>query len=113
VRNISFHLTIQQFKAHTKDVTRRLNWINLKPGDVLQAVEKAQGLKKGEKIKKLNQILIVNVRKEPLNAITPHEVIREGFQSMSTDDFISMFCKTHKGCTPQTIVTRIEFKHYR
>jgi hypothetical protein len=23
--------------------------------------------------------------------------------------FVAMFCATHKGCTPETIVTRIEF----
>jgi hypothetical protein len=113
MRNISFHLTIPQFKAHTKDVTRRLGWLNLKPGQILQAVEKAQGLKKGEKIKKLNQILILKVSREPLSAITEHEIIREGFPNMTFADFIDMFCSTHKGCTRDTIVTRIEFKHYK
>jgi hypothetical protein len=113
MRNISFNLTISQFKAHTKDVTRRLGWQNLKPGDLLQAVEKAQGLKKGEKIKKLNIIMAMKVSREPLNAITQHEVIREGFPNITPAQFIEMFCKTHKGCTPETVITRIEFKHYK
>jgi hypothetical protein len=111
MRNISFFLTTPQFRAHTKDVTRRLGWLNLKDGDVLMAVEKAQGLKKGEKIKELGRIIVIKPRREPLNAITQHEVIREGFPEMSVDAFIDFFCKSHKGCTPETIITRIEFKH--
>ncbi len=26
-------------------------------------------------------------------------------------EFVEMFCKTHKGCTPETEVTRIEFEY--
>lgn len=25
--------------------------------------------------------------------------------------FVAMFCATHKGCTPETVVTRIEFDY--
>lgn len=85
-------------------------WANVKDGDILMAVEKAQGLKKGEKIKKMGPIQI-KTRREPLNAITQHEVIREGFPDMTVDEFIIFFCKTHKRCTPETIIIRIEFKH--
>lgn len=111
MRNISFFLTTPQFKAHAKDITRRLGWSNLKDGDVLMAVEKAQGLKKGEKINKLGPIQAIKPRREPLNAITQHEVIREGFPEMTPAGFIVMFCKSHKGCTPETIITRIEYKY--
>ena len=45
---ISFSLTTPQFRDGTKDVTRRLGWTFLKPGDRLCAVVKAMGLKKGE-----------------------------------------------------------------
>jgi hypothetical protein len=113
MQNISFCLTVKQFKDHSKDVTRRLGWAHLKAGDILQAVEKCQGLKKGEKIKKLNEILIVKVTREKLNEITEHEVIREGFPELTAAEFIKMFCSTHKSCTPETIITRIEFKHYK
>jgi len=51
-RNMSFMLTTAQYCARTKDVTRRLGWANLKPGDMFNGVEKAMGLKKGEKINK-------------------------------------------------------------
>jgi hypothetical protein len=122
MRNMSFHLTTPQFKAHTKDVTRRCGWLFLLEMDLciekylVQAVEKCQGIKKGELVK-LNVIWLLNARAEPLHVITKHEVIREGFPNMSVDEFISFFCKTHntkkKPCTPETIITRIEFKHYK
>jgi hypothetical protein len=106
--NISFHLTTPQFKARTKFVTRRLGWEKLVAGKILQAVEKGQGLKKGEKVKTLGNIIVLNVRREPLNAITKEDVILEGFPDMTTDEFIEFFCRANK-CEPDTEVTRIEF----
>ena len=111
MRNISFFLTTKQFKDHTKDVTRRNGWLFLKPGDILMAVEKAQGLNKGEKIKQLGKILIEKVSREPLVDITQHECVREGFPNMLPERFIEMFIDSHKGVTADTIITRIEFKH--
>jgi len=35
MRNMSFSLTTQQCREMTKDVTRRLGWAILKPGDPL------------------------------------------------------------------------------
>ncbi len=49
---MSFRLTAEQMRARTKTVTRRLGWSSLKPGDIVQPVEKAQGLRKGEKVVK-------------------------------------------------------------
>ncbi|MCK9592988.1 MAG: hypothetical protein M0Q91_13370 [Methanoregula sp.] len=69
MKNMSFFLTTQQFIDGTKDVTRRLGWAFLKPGDHFMAVEKAQGLKKGEKIRKLGQCVCVWNQPEPLNFI--------------------------------------------
>ena len=43
-------LTQDQVRRRFKRVTRRLGWRNLKVGDVLCGVEKAMGLKAGEKI---------------------------------------------------------------
>jgi hypothetical protein len=39
-RNISFFLTKRQFLDRSKDVTRRLGWNWVKPGDVLCGIEK-------------------------------------------------------------------------
>jgi hypothetical protein len=110
-RNMSFMLTAQQVLAGTKDVTRRHGWWNLKPGDPLNAVEKGMGLKRGQKIVKLRRIEVVSIRHERLDAITPADVCREGFPEMTPLQFIEMFCKTHQGCTPATIINRIEFKY--
>lgn len=111
MRNISFAITTTQFINRTKTVTRRMGWKNLQPGQKLCGVKKGMGLKKGEKIERLGIIEIVSISVEPLSAITKEDVIKEGFSSMSRLDFITMFCKTHKGCTPETIITRIEYKY--
>lgn len=116
MRNISFSLTTPQMHADTKDVTRRLGWWNLQPGQQLRACEKCMGLKKGEKIKVICIIEIVSVRREPLRRMFDEpaygidECEREGFPDMNAAQFIDMFCKSHKGCTPDTEVNRIEFK---
>jgi hypothetical protein len=109
-RNMSFALTKEQFLNRTKTVTRRFGWWTLKPGDVVNAVEKAMGLKKGEKIKHLGQIRIVSVRKERLNKITQEDVVREGFPGMSPDHFVEFFRQTHHNCDGSWEVNRIEFE---
>jgi hypothetical protein len=108
-RGVSFFHTQPQIKAQTKTVTRRLGWKFLKPGDILSACEKCQGLGKGEKIKKICRIKVVGVRREPLSAITAEDVALEGFPAMSPVQFIEFFCGA-MGCTPKTIVTRIDFE---
>jgi hypothetical protein len=114
MRNISFRLTTRQIKEHTKTVTRRLGWKNLKPGTLLQAVEKCQGLKKGEKIKKLAVIRVLDVSSELLCQITfePGAPAKEGFPKLTASGFIAMFCREMK-CTPDTEVTRIEFEYIK
>lgn len=110
MRNMSFSLTKAQMYQQRKSVTRRLGWSFLRPGDVVMAVEKARGLKKGEHIKKIYPIEILSVRAEPLAAITRGDLILEGFPEMTIPEFIKMFCATHKGCKTETLVTRIEFR---
>ena len=115
MRNISFSLTTPQFMAGTKDVTRRIGWAGVQPGTILMAVEKAQGLKKGETVKKLGKIQVVSVARERLRRIVDdpeygkREVIREGFPQMTTKGFVEFFSDANK-CDPHdAIVTRIEF----
>ncbi len=129
MRNISFSITLQAFHDGTKDVTRRLGWKNLKPGDHLMAVEKAQGLKKGEHVVKIGEIVVVSSVWEQLNCIEysnyrdddtktyglnkatyqiRKETVREGFPAATPESFVKMFCKFN-GCTPDTIVNRIVF----
>lgn len=113
MRNMSFMLTKEQMYAGTKSVTRRIGWWFLKPGDVVMAVEKGMGLKKGEKVKKIYPIEVVSVRREPLISITADEVVREGFPDLTIWGFMTMFMKSHKGCEPDTVVNRIEFRRFQ
>lgn len=109
-RQISFALTTPQFKNGTKTVTRRMGWLFLKPGDILMAVEKSQGLGKGGKVKTLGLIRVLEVTRERLNAIDMGECRKEGFPEMMPIDFVLFFCRTHRGCEPYSIVTRIAFE---
>lgn len=108
-RGMSFWMTKQQIRDEIKDVTRRLGWKFLTPGDIVNAMEKCQGLKKGEKQVLIYQIRIISIRFEALNEITKEECVREGFPDMTPGEFVEMFCKAN-GCSPCAPVNRIEFK---
>lgn len=108
-RLMSFALTTRQMKAETKTVTRRKGWANLKPGELFWAVEKAMGLKPGEKVKRLKLCRCLSNRPEPLDAITRADVAREGFPELSPGDFVAMFRVHMVGPTGQ-VVNRIEFE---
>lgn len=110
-RNMSFILTKNQIRNRTKTVTRRLGWWFLEEGDILNAVEQCQGLKKGETVKRLCQIEVVSTLSEKLYEIDKHDCIAEGFPEMSPDEFIEMFCESHKKCRPETPVNRIKFEY--
>lgn len=110
MRNISFSMTTQAFIDRRKTVTRRLGWANLKVGEILQAVEKAQGLKKGEHVVKLGAICVISTRIESLWLINQDDVVKEGFQNMSRQDFLDMFCK-HNKVDQTALVNRIEFEY--
>lgn len=113
---MSFALTTQQMHDRTKHVTRRLRWKDLKPMTYLLAVEKSQGLKKGEKVKPIHPIRTINVRREELRRLTDDpvygaaEVRAEGFPDMTPAQFVEMFCR-HNKCTPDDTVTRIVIVH--
>jgi hypothetical protein len=109
-RNISFSMTEPQFLDGSKDVTRRMGWLRLQPGDLLNACRKCMGLKPGEKIVRLGTVIVLSARRERLDAITPDDVRREGFPNMTPAEFVAFFCKGHAGCKPDSIVTRIEFR---
>lgn len=106
--NMSFMLTTEQVRKGTKDITRRLGWWKIKPGQILNACVKCQGLKKGEKVEVIRQIKVVSARPEPLINITCDDLRREGFPDWTCAEFINMFCK-HNKCTPETPVNRVEF----
>lgn len=121
MRNMSFMLTPDQILNRTKTVTRRLGWATLKPGTLVRAVRKGQGLKKGEKVEQLAVIRIVSVRRERLSYLLEDahygvtEVDLEGFREHPTikgrpHPFVDFFVATHK-CDVEDTVTRIEFEY--
>jgi hypothetical protein len=135
MRMMSFSMTTEAVRNRTKTVTRRLGWWGLKPGTVLQAVEKAQGLKKGEHVKPICVIRVVSVRRERIcdfGGVRPliggmqdtvgwerwgewedesdRECAREGFPKLGPDGFIEMFCEAN-GCESDTFVNRIQFEY--
>jgi hypothetical protein len=73
-------------------------------------VEKAMGLKKGEKIKKIGMIRVVSAKAERLREITPEDVVREGFPGWTTGQFIEMLSKYY-GASSYSVVNRIEFEY--
>lgn len=114
MRNMSFSMTKDQFRARTKRVTRRLGWWDLKVGDRVMGVEKGMGLKKGEKVVQLGPIVIVSVTREALSQIIDYwgrdDCKLEGFPDMSPREFVKMFCAAN-GCKADTEINRIEFDY--
>lgn len=123
MRNMSFALTQQQVLQQTKEVTRRMGWLMLRPGHLIQPVLKGMGLKPGEAVVKLGPpIRVVSVRREPLRQLLDFpgsygfdECRLEGFGSHPTlqwpSEFVAFFCGSHRGCTPETTITRIAFEY--
>jgi hypothetical protein len=113
--NISVALTEEQVLHQDKDVTRRVGWLKVKVGDILQPIRKGQGLKKGEHATKVGcPVRVVSVRREPLRRLLDDqaygfaEVVREGFPALTPQQFITFFLAGHK-CTLDEDITRIEF----
>ena len=125
MRNMSFALTTRQILDRSKTVTRRHGWQFLKPGDLIQAIEKGQGLKKGEKVRRLAVLRVLNVRQEPLARLVEDfnygrdEVAREGFATHpmvegSPDCFVDFYRNAQPAKTRPELhdcVTRIEFEY--
>lgn len=111
-RLMSVSLTESAVVVRKKTVTRRMGWLMLKPGDRLTLCRKVMGRKRGEPLVRIVDVEVVSVRREPLNEITRSDVDREGFPGWTTPEgFIRFFCETHKGCQPDSVVTRIEWRY--
>lgn len=102
-RLMSFAKTVDVFDR--KDVTRRDGWLFLRPGEVVQCVDRSPRLGNGYRVLGLRRV--VSVRRERLGAITPAEVEREGFLQLSPSGFVELYCAP-KPPDPDRMVTRIE-----
>ncbi|HZR50147.1 MAG TPA: hypothetical protein VFB06_11565 [Streptosporangiaceae bacterium] len=110
-RLMSVSLTEPQVRARSKTVTRRMGWLMLKSGDKLTLCRKVMGRKPGEPLERIVDVEVVSVRREPLWDITEDDVTAEGFEDMTPAEFTEFFCGSHKGCRPDTEVTRIEWRY--
>lgn len=109
-RLMSVSLTEQAVVERRKTVTRRLGWKFLKPGDQLTLCRKVMGRRKGEPLVRIAEVEVVSVRRVELDSIGPTDVRREGFEHGTPEQFVAFFCD-HMKCTPDTWVTRIEWRY--
>jgi hypothetical protein len=113
---MSFSMTTEAMRRREKTVTRRLGWWDLRPGTILQAVEKAQGLRKGERVKPICLVRVVRVEVQELYKVEDlghAEMVREGFPDLTPWQFIVMFAKANNlgESAGFAAVNRIEFEY--
>jgi hypothetical protein len=114
MQHIAVSLTQEQVRRREKHVTRRHNWHRLRPGTLLQPIEKGQGLKKGERVQPVGgPVRVVKVRRERLSALLEEpygsrEAALEGFPEMAGRAFLEFWCREMKA-KPSNVVTRIEW----
>jgi hypothetical protein len=117
-RLMSVSLTEQAVRERRKTVTRRLGWRFAKPGDRVTLCRKVMGRKPGEPLVRIAEVELVDVRREPLSAITDMDVEREGGEHLPLEDagrtraeaFASWFAWT-MGISVDDEVTRIEWRY--
>ncbi len=85
---MSVSMTLDAVRSRTKIVTRRHvdTWKTLQAGDQLTLIEKGMGLPKGAKQVVVAKVEVVDVRVEPILAVTQSEIQREGFDSNAWGD---------------------------
>jgi hypothetical protein len=100
------------FQTENDMVTRRLGWWNVKPGEVVMAIEKGMGLKKGEKQVEIGPFRVKAAKPERLSQFASHgpeECAREGFPEMKPREFVAMLCRHHR-ITRRKKINRIEIE---
>ncbi|WP_233434689.1 hypothetical protein [Nocardia yamanashiensis] len=114
-RLMAVSLTEDQVRDRSKTVTRRMGWRDLRAGTRLTLCRKVMGRRRAdgyvEPLVRITDVEVVAVRRERLDAITPDEVVAEGFPEMSPPEFVEFFCDSHRGCTPDSTVTRIQWRY--
>lgn len=109
-RLMSVAHTLDAVVDRSKTVTRRDGWLFIRSGDRLQLVDKAMGHSKGSHPTLIAEVLVVDVRRERLDAITTDDVSAEGFPDWSTAQFVEFYCDTFSAA-PDGLVTRIEWAY--
>jgi hypothetical protein len=109
-RLMSVALTEEQVRSRAKTVTRRLGWRYLRVGERVCLCRKVMGRRPGEPLVRITTVEIVDVRVEPLSAVTDDDVAREGFCGKSAAWFVDFFT-SHMRATADTAVTRIQWRY--
>ncbi|WP_040713321.1 hypothetical protein [Nocardia takedensis] len=110
-RLMAVSLTEAQVRDRTKTVTRRAGWRDLTAGTRLTLCRKVMGRRRGEPLVRIVDVVVEEVRRERLDAITTADVRAEGFPDWTPAEFIDFFTRTHHGCTGDTEVTRILWRY--
>jgi hypothetical protein len=110
-RLMAVSLTESQVRNRSKTVTRRTGWRMLRVGDQLTLCRKVMGRRRGEPLERIAAVEVTGIRRERLDAISAADVIAEGFPQMTPSEFVDFFCGTHRGCDPETEITRIEWRY--
>ncbi|OBB38724.1 hypothetical protein A5748_02290 [Nocardia sp. 852002-51244_SCH5132740] len=69
------------------------------------------GRRRGEPLVRIVDVEVLDVGRERLDTIALEEVRAEGFPDMTPAEFVAFFCASHTGCTPESTVTRIEWRY--
>lgn len=109
-RLMSVSLTEAPVRARAKTVTRRLGWRSLRAGERGCRCRKVRGRAPGEPLVRITVVEVVDVRVEPLSAVTDDDVTREGFPGRSAAWFVEFF-RTRLRVSPDTLVTRIQWRY--
>lgn len=111
MRRMSFSATVEQMRDGSKTVTRRdpKTWQALRPGELVLAVEKAMGLRTGEKQTPIGVIRVLSNEVVTLADFDGAEARREGFTSSA--DFFAVWRAMHGPWNLSDQVRRIEFEH--
>lgn len=127
-RLMSVSFTEQAVVERRKTVTRRKGWWLdkagrhlLKPGDHLTLCRKVMGRKPGEPLVRICEVEVISVRREKLRRLTDDldygcaetrlEGMRAGDAEVFPSVFIDRFFVRAQGMTPDTDVTRIEWRY--
>lgn len=110
-RLMAVSLTEPQVRARAKTVTRRVGWRMLRVGDQLVLCRKVMGRRRGEPLERITAVEVTGIRRERLDEISVADVTAEGFPEMTPAEFVDFFCRTHRGCGPETEITRIEWRY--
>jgi hypothetical protein len=104
-------LTEAQVRDRAKTVARPPGRPVLRPGDRITLYREVPGRHPGETLDRVAAVEVVSVRREPLDAITAADLTAEGFPRMTPAEYVLHFRATHRGCTPQTEITRIAWRY--